>query len=259
MFKPKTNKIQDICVNKVEVIEQLERLLNGRVNMYIDYANVKGWFNRLGWHIDIGRLRQFLQSFDNLEKVNFYYGELVGNENSEREIKEVASSYFSLRTKRVKIMKHSIDYTSINAGSSDLLVQFIRKALLRKYTLETVEYLNYKFKEMNDKGQFYIEDRKCNFDVEIGVDMLLDCERNNVDTFILWSGDSDFEDSVKKILERGKKVILFATVRHISKELNELRKEGLFIFDIKKIDDFICRNSEIQKSKGDCNNAAPKL
>jgi uncharacterized LabA/DUF88 family protein len=98
---------------------------------------------------------------------------------------------------------------------------------------------------MNQTGKFFIEDRKCNFDVEIGTDMALDLERNNVDTFILWSGDSDFYDPVLKLLKKGKKVILFATARKVSSELNDLKQQGLYIYDIQKIRNFICYKRQI--------------
>lgn len=98
---------------------------------------------------------------------------------------------------------------------------------------------------MNKKGELYIEDRKCNFDVEIGVDMLLDFERNGTGTYVLWSGDSDFADPVRKLLQAGKKVVLFATARKVSRELSGLREEGLVIFDIQKIRQFICWKKEL--------------
>ena len=104
-------------------------------------------------------------------------------------------------------------------------------------------------KQVNKKGEFYIQDRKCNFDVEIGVDMLLDCERNSVETFVLWSGDSDFADPLEKLISAGKKVFLFATVRRVSKELSALQGKGLFIFDIQKINDFICWGREIERKR----------
>jgi hypothetical protein len=91
---------------------------------------------------------------------------------------------------------------------------------------------------MNNKGETFIEDRKCNFDVEIGVDMLMDNERGSADTFILWSGDSDFADPIKKLLSSGRKVVLFATARRVSRELSDLKSQGLLIFDIQKIRDF---------------------
>ncbi|MBI5729361.1 MAG: NYN domain-containing protein [Candidatus Magasanikbacteria bacterium] len=111
---------------------------------------------------------------------------------------------------------------------------------------------------MNKKGEYAIQDMKCNFDVEIGVDMLLDCERNSAATFVLWSGDSDFADPVSKLMSAGKKVVLFSTARKISRELSALVQDGLMIFDIQKIRDFICWIREY-KAKGTPVKVAPKL
>ncbi len=117
--------------------------------------------------------------------------------------------------------------------------------------------MNERFKDMNKKGEYYIEDRKCNFDVEIGVDMLLDCERNNAQTFVLWSGDSDFAEPLDRLMSMGKKVVLFATVRKVSRELSALKEKGLLIFDIQKIREFICWKRELER-KGDPSEGAPK-
>ena len=145
----------------------------------------------------------------------------------------------------ILILNVLINVSSIDLQSTALLKSFISNALLRKYDIETIEYLNSKFKEMNKNGIFEIKDKKCNFDVEIGSDMLIDREKNNIDCFALWSGDSDFHDTVTELLDSGKKVVLFATAREVSSELNELKSKGLFIFDIKKIRDFICWKREL--------------
>ena len=235
MFKPKTVRIENIAKDKQEVITQLESIFPAKTRVYIDYANVRPWSEKLGWHIELKRLKQFLDSFDTVEAVNFYNGYLAGNERSEKEKTEAEDNKYFLRTKPVKIMKMSIDVSSILPDSTVLLSQFVRRALLKKYEITTVEYLNERFKDMNRKGEYLIEDMKCNFDVEIGVDMLLDCERNNAQTFILWSGDSDFTDSIEKLMGAGKKVVLFATARKVSKELSALSlAKGLMIFDINR-------------------------
>lgn len=245
MFTPKTQKIAGVAQNHTKAIEELEKMLNGNVYMYVDYANVRPWSEKLKWHIDLKRLKQFLDSFDNIQEVKFYHGTLEGDQKSEDEIEEIKKYNYQLRTKPVKIMRFSIDAQGIGSmGDKALLKQFIRSSLLRKYTGETIEYLNQRFLDMNKLGEISIEDRKCNFDVEIGVDMLLDFERKDIETFVLWSGDSDFYDPIKKLLSNGRNVILFATARRVSKELNELTKEGLIIFDIQKINNFICWNKE---------------
>jgi uncharacterized LabA/DUF88 family protein len=245
MFNPKTERIKEIVKDKKEVITQMEGLFSDKTRVYIDYANVRPWSVKLGWHVEIKRLKQFLDSFDTIEVVNFYNGYLQGDERSEKEKMEAENNKYFLRTKPVKIMNFSIDVSSVPRDSTTLIGQFIRRALLKKYQISTIEYLNERFKDMNKNGDFYIEDMKCNFDVEIGVDMLIDCERNNAQTFVLWSGDSDFADSIEKLISAGKKVVLFATARKVSKELSALTVKGLMIFDIQKIREFICWKREI--------------
>lgn len=258
MFTPKTERIREIAEGKPEVVTQLESIFVGKTRIYIDYANVRPWSKKLRWHIDLKRLKQLYDSFDTVEAVNIYNGYLAGNERSEKEKEEAENCKYILRTKPVKIMSFSIDASSVASDSTALLDQFIRRALLEKYEISTVEYLNERFKDMNRKGTSVIEDKKCNFDVEIGVDMLLDCERNSAQTFVLWSGDSDFADPVLKLMSAGKNVVLFATARKVSKELSALREKGLMIFDIQKIRDFICWKRELER-KGDPNKGAPKL
>jgi uncharacterized LabA/DUF88 family protein len=258
MFKAKTEKIESIAESKEGVIKQLDGLLNLKTRVYIDYGNVRPWSEKLGWHIDLKRLKQFLDSFDTIEAINFYNGYLAGNERSDREKAEAENCKYYLRTKPVKILKFSIDVSSILPDSTVLLNQFIRRALLKKYEISTIEYLNDRFKDMNKRGEYFIEDMKCNFDVEIGVDMLLDCERNNAEVFVLWSGDSDFVDPIEKLISAGKKVILFATVRKVAKELSALVSKGLMIFEIQKIHEFICWRKEMER-KRDPDEGTPKL
>jgi len=258
MFVPKTERIKNIAKDSLKAIEDMNTLLGVSSKVYIDYANVRPWSEKLGWHIDIKRLKQFLDSFDGIKSVNFYGGYLDNDERSKKEIKDAESQNYFVRTKPVKIMKIPIKALSIPKDSIAILDHFIRRALLRRYKAEAIEYLNGIFGEMNRGGVYYIEDRKCNFDVEISTDMILDFERNKAETFILWSGDSDFTDTIEKLLKVGKKVILFATSRKVSKELSSLVKNGLFIFDIQKIRNFICWKSEIECKRGH-NEVVPKL
>lgn len=246
MFKPKSERVENLGKKFARQIQFLENILQDNVGIYIDYANVRPWAVKLQWNIDLHRLKVFLSSFDNIKIIKFFDGTLDGDKKTEK-AKEERERIFKqgFVTKPVKIMKQFIDYTSIKSNSSDLLEKFIRKCLLREYKLEAVEYLNERFKEMNQNGKYYIEDRKCNFDVEIGTAMMLDFERQTIDTFVLWSGDSDFHDPIDKLLSAGKKVILFATTRKVSAELNSLQTKGLFIFDIQKIREFICWKSQI--------------
>lgn len=246
MFTPLTSRIKTLSKKHPDRIKELDGILNDRFNVYIDYANVRPWANKLQWHVDPKRVRQLFRSFNTLSDVKLYVGTLIGDRRSEDSIDELNKIGYNLVTKPVKIIRKSIDVSSITPTSPDILHDFIRKPLLKKFKVETIEYLNNQLRELNDQGIKYIEDKKCNFDVEIGRDMLLDFEKKRIDTYILWSGDSDFASTLEHLLRNKKKVYIFATARRVASELNDLRKLGLMIYDIQKIRDFICWTREIK-------------
>src|SRR5208337_817572 len=246
MFKAKTERIQKLAEKYPQRIQELERVFDRRTNVYIDFANVKPWATKLGWHVDVKRLKQFLDSFDIINSIKLYQGTLAGDAESEQFVREAKGYGYDLTTKPVKIMKLSIDVSSIPANSPDILKNFIRAPLLRTLRLEAIEYLNNQLRELNRRGWRYLEDRKCNFDVEIGRDMLVDYAAHGIENFVLWSGDSDFVDPLRQLIDDGMKVSVFATARRVAAEFGELVKRGLFIYDIQKIRNFICWKREIE-------------
>ena len=58
---------------------------------------------------------------------------------------------------------------------------------------------------------------KCNFDVEITADMIFD--RGNLDEYILFSGDSDFDYAVKRLQSVGKTITVYSSKKVLSWEL----------------------------------------
>jgi len=180
--------------------------------------------------------------------VRFYNGTLQGDAVSERIIKDAKNLGYTVTTKSVKKMKISIDVSGIPKDSSTVLKNFIKKPLLRMFDVGTIENLNTKLAELNKKGVVFLEQWKCNFDVEIAKDMFLDSERNGITNFVLWSGDSDFADLITQLVNEGKSVTIFGTARRVSPELSET---GVFIYEIWKLKDFICWSKEIRtKAKG---------
>ena len=146
---------------------------------------------------------------------------------------------YKVRTKPVKTIEVSIDVSSISEKSPDILNNFIKDQLLEQLKIETIEYLNAELKLLNKAGLSHIEIRKCNFDVEIATDMRVECITGKAGSFCLWSGDSDFADTLKTLLAEKKKVSVFGTSRVIASELNELRAHGLKIFDVRKLRAFL--------------------
>lgn len=259
MFLPKTDRIKMLADKFPERIAELEKLFLDVTNIYVDYANVIHWHKQLGWHVDIKRLKQLFDSFSTIRTIHFYTGTLEGGQEGFVEqiipgeplmpsIAELASKYkYSVHTKPVKIMKLSIDVSGIPNNSPAVLQNLIDKQFFSKMNLETVAYLNNYLKTLNAQGILYIEKRKCNFDVEIGIDVQVDHKINGINIFVLWSGDSDFAGPLEKLMVDGKKVIIFSTARRVSHELKQLQNKGMFIFDIQKIREFICFAKEMQK------------
>jgi len=237
MFKAKTKRIEKLAELYPEIIKDLEDLFDKPTNIYIDWQNVLHWQKKLGWNFDSKRIKKFFDSFTNIKKVKIYTGTLEGNKKSEENILDLNSWGYDVITKSVKKMKLSVDASSISENSPALLQQFIKKSLLEKLDILTVTSLNEKLFDLNKKGVLFIEEEKCNFDVEMGRDMLKDFEFNGTENFILWTTDSDFEDPVKQIRDDGKKAIIFAFSGRVAPELDDT---GVYVFDIKKIKEFVC-------------------
>jgi uncharacterized LabA/DUF88 family protein len=199
----------------------------------------------MGWHIDLNRLFQLHNSFSCTKKLRFYYGTMEGDVKSEQLIKEAGTIGYSVKTKPVKRIRISIDTTSIPADSPDILRNFIARPLLESLSLKQIEDLNGHLKALNVAGRKHFEDLKCNFDVEIGTDMMLDMH-NKTECFLLWSCDSDFADVALQLLEAGKKVVVFGIGGRIARELNELQAAGLRIYEVKRLKEFLCWPRELE-------------
>ncbi len=231
-----------------EKVDEFIALLGDEVNIYIDYANIRPWSEKLGWHIDMKRLKQLFDAIEQIKICKVYYGTIAENQKSIDFIKELSDAKYHVETKPVKFMHLSIDAKSVQADSPSLLKDFVKYALLKNFNLDEIKYLNGVLYRLNTQGITKITDMKCNFDVEIGRDMLSDFRDTKADTYILFGSDSDFESPIKQLLKDGKKVILLATVRRVSRELSHLQSDGLVIFEIQKIRDFICWKKEITGS-----------
>lgn len=242
MFNPKTERIKKIAEIFPEIISELEKLFGNSTYVYIDWQNVIHWQEKLGWHFDLKRMKQFLDSFESIKTVKIYTGTLDGNQQAEEQIAALKSVGYDVTTKPVKLMKMSIDVSSIPKDSPAILKNFVKKSLLQKLDIETIEYLNKKLANYNKQGILYLEEPKCNFDVEIGRDMQKDFESNGVQNYILWSTDGDFEDPITQIRNDGRNAVVFAVSGKVAPELD---RTGAFIFDVRKIREFICWPREI--------------
>lgn len=238
MFKPSNKRIGILNSRYTTIFSTLDKIFDKKSIVYVDYANVSGWYQKLRWTTDIRRLGQLLRSYDTVQSSHFYYGTLMGDQQSETTVNDAQKYFTHVHTKEVKLKHLSIDSSSISPQSPDLLKQFIKRCLLTEFSLSEVEYLNAILKRLNNLGKTEIEDKKCNFDVELAIQMRDDLNNHHeVDNFVLWSGDCDFEEPVKMILNAGKKVTIFAPRGHIA---SELAQSGATIFETRPLKNILC-------------------
>src|SRR5689334_13482943 len=170
MFTPRTSTLAALAKKFPDRIALLEKVLDDKTIVYIDYANIRGMCKRLSWQIDLRKLKDLLDSFGIIE-ARFYFGTFPKDAKSQRFMTFVHRCGYKIRTKHVKIIRVSIDATSISPKSPDILANFIDERLLRLLRVDAIEHLNGELRSLNKAGQTHIECQKCNFDVEIASDM----------------------------------------------------------------------------------------
>lgn len=181
----------------------IKKYLNGRTIVLIDYANVKSW---LGWSkitLDLKKLYEFL-SKEGVERICFYYGTDTQNPASFAFFQKLRSFGFDITTKPVKYYKISL---------KELLQKPINKRMLEKLNSKIKKALLKEIIQLDKKGIFLLSP-KCNMDVEITLDMIVGLK--DYETFVLISGDGDFEAALKFLRAKGKKVIVIAKRRFLA-------------------------------------------
>ncbi|MFA5945432.1 MAG: NYN domain-containing protein [Patescibacteria group bacterium] len=176
------------------------------IMVYLDVANIIGWQKRLGWKIRIVRLIEQLRAMNNVREVKAYYGT---NERAKAQSdafnRDVMKSGAILRTKPVKFIRKTID-----------LGMFFKKMTLNQLDLGTTTLVNSVVEAVQSSGTV-IEEPKCNFDVEITMDLMDDVERAS--GFMLFSGDSDFYAPLERLKLKGKHVYVVGARGAVAGEL----------------------------------------
>ena len=76
--------------------------LNGATFVAIDWSNVYGWSEDLGWEVDPFRLFDFLSNYQKIYQKNFYFGKDEDNEKTKGLHEEIKKVGYTLITKEVK-------------------------------------------------------------------------------------------------------------------------------------------------------------
>ncbi|MDO8511968.1 MAG: NYN domain-containing protein [bacterium] len=169
---------------------KLKDVLRGRISVFIDAANLEQsvrsmWVNPK----DIP---------DNLK--HFEPGKLKWTVDY-RQLK----MFFEKMGELTAISYYSADFES---ESHRNFMYMLKKAGYKLSTKQMKKYFDHAPEHPH---------RKANFDVEIAVDAIDKIEK--YDTFILFSGDCDFEYLLKVLRGKGKMTIVFSRSGHVAKEL----------------------------------------
>lgn len=196
--------------------EKLKKSTKGRVAIFIDAANLEHSVQDM-W-VDPKDIP------DNFRK--YQAGELCWRVDYSK-FKKFFSDICNLQ---------NIKFYSANFGSAshDKFLSFLKHL---KFGLKTKPLKEYKDHTDNHPH------RKANFDVEIAVDVVH--SMYNWDTFILFSGDCDFEYLLKFLRGQNKIVVVFSRSGHVAKELPPASNYYFDIIDFRH--DFL--KIEVKKAK----------
>lgn len=179
----------------------------GRIFVFVDFSNVRHWAKSF-WpdenkkyfrkEIDIKKIADIVNLVAPAKKL-FYYGHY--KEHPELPPEHHLNMKYKQSIYRIdKARKSSFNVTTKDIKEID---------------------------DFDDEGKFLGRKNKCNFDIEMTMDMLLKIEK--YDTIFLWSGDSDFHYLLQYLKNKKKKVIVICARDFASDELQRKESSDLFI------------------------------
>lgn len=134
-----------------------------RTIVLVDYANVDKWKDNLGWRVGIRELSNVVKSFSSVKELRRFY----------------YGSDFGKSTKSTKLTKWS------------------------EGILKSAQYNNLKIVTKRVKYFNATQEKKCNLDVEMTIDLIK--YRKSYDNIVLFTGDGDMAYALKFIKDTYKK------------------------------------------------------
>src|SRR3990167_7982936 len=164
--------------------------LKGKTAVLIDWANVHGWSSSLKKEVDPQKLFDYLKTYSQIKDISLYFGQ-DKNPKSEKFLNEMEQIGFRVVTKEVKYIPVSLDTSHFNS-----LYKEIKESLstVRNLGVNEVEKI---LAVLNRK----VLRRKCDFDIEIAMDVYKFLDQYN--TFTFFSGDGDFAPLLNFLAGKG--------------------------------------------------------
>jgi len=177
---------------------------------YLDLTNMFHWQDVLGWKFRVEGVIEQLFTFPNIKEVKVYYGlNPRDRQNSEAFLNRIKKAGANLRPNPPKEMKFI--KKDINEGL------FFQRKTMTLFEGPVKNKINELIDELQKSG-IIVEEPKCNFDVEMTMDMLDDVEK--VTAVMLFSGDSDLVAPLERLKVKGKKIYVVGVRGMVAGELH---------------------------------------
>ncbi|MBW2035193.1 MAG: NYN domain-containing protein [Deltaproteobacteria bacterium] len=171
----------------------------------IDASNIHYYLVKAGWRVDWRKFKLFCEKLYESPMIFYYEGV-----PSKSQYFDVHSGH-SLRD-FIEAKKNKLNYFKFLRSLS---FKVRHKPVGRIYD--------------NTAGEFK---HKCNFDVELTIDVLDGIER--YDVFVLLSGDGDFVKLIKYLKGKKKKTVVIAPSERLSDNLEEAANQVIYLEDIEE-------------------------
>ena len=173
---------------------------------YLDLANMFHWQETLKWKFSIYSVIKQLLEIKAIKEVRVYYGlntrELQKSENFHKYLRKTGAIVIS---KPVKWIRKEVN--------KDF---FVKPATLGLFDGNAHTKLDELILYLQQQG-IVIEEPKCNFDVEMALDMLDAMDK--VSGILLFSGDSDMKEPLERLRLKGKHIYVFGVRGQVATEL----------------------------------------
>ncbi len=177
---------------------------------YLDLTNMFHWQDVLGWKFRIEDIMEQLFTFSNIKEIKVYYGKNEKDlKNSEAFHNRIKKTGAILRTKLMKFIPKTI-----REG------MFFQRKTLTLFDDGVKNKIGELIEELQRYG-LIIEEPKCNFDVEMTMDMLDDTDK--LTAVMLFSGDSDMRAPLERLKVKGKHIAVVGVRGQVSGELHQVK------------------------------------
>jgi uncharacterized LabA/DUF88 family protein len=184
------------------------------VYAYLDLTNMLHWQDTLGWKFRIEDVLAQLLSYPNVKEVKVYYGlntrDLANSQAFHNRIKKAGGI---LRTKPMKFIVKEIEEG-----------MFFQRKTRTLFDAAVREKIGALVEQLQQSG-IVIEEPKCNFDVEMAMDILDDADKTSA--VLIFSGDSDLLGPLERLTVMDKKIGIVGVRGKVASELHAIKDKYL--------------------------------